>query len=107
MPYPLLQIATMVDAEEEDAFRAGGTNYRLDANGAYRSEETQMGTGPDLAALFIVQGSGKTPCDNNANTLGAPSPVLQPPSYSSVSICACVCGAVSYTHLTLPTKDCV
>ena len=81
----LLQIATMVDPDDDDAPRSSGTTYRMDTNGAYRSEETHIGTGPDLAALFVVQDSGKTPRDDNGNTERTSTPGLQPPSYSSVS----------------------
>ena len=77
-----------MDPEDDDSPRSGST-YRMANNAAYTSDETQIGTGPDLAALFVVQGSDKSGHDTPRNT-----DMALPPSYSSVSHCLVPWGTV-------------
>jgi hypothetical protein len=90
------QIATICNPEDEApaALTRNSTNYSMGSATAkiVASEETPMGTGPDLAALFVVQDAfGKSLQDENKNVART-----QPSLYPSVSnefdaclLCAC------------------
>ncbi|KAK7106321.1 transmembrane protein 145-like [Littorina saxatilis] len=77
------QIGTMADPKEDESPQSNGSTYRM--NGTYTSEETHVGTGPDLAALFVVQDARKSGFDENSNTGGLDNPGM-PPSYSSIAL---------------------